>query len=119
MIVLSWLRRYGWLLLFSLIVVFVTIAAFVLRKKPTDGLTMMTAIKTELVGIRAEGELERRLAEKGAAAAAAEVTLAYERQKDALDEIERKEAEDLKENPAKLAGFLARAGARRSSRART
>jgi hypothetical protein len=116
MVVLSFIRRYGWFILFAIAVVLTAIVAIVLRKKPTDGLTAATAIKTELAGIRAEGELERRLAAKGAEAATAEVERAYEAEKNAMAELERKEAEELKADPVKLAGYLARAGARRRYR---
>lgn len=112
----SFIRRYGWLILFALVTALVTIAMIVLRKKPTAGLTMATTIKTELAGIRAEGELERRLAAKGAEAATAEVNLAYEKQKHELEERERVEAQRLKDDPVALAGMLARAGARKQYR---
>jgi hypothetical protein len=116
MVVLSFLKRYTWLVLFAIAVVLATIIAVLSRRKPTDGLTRGAVIKAELAGIRAEGELERRLAAKGAEAAKAEVERAYESEKHAMAESERKEAEELKADPVKLAGFLARAGARRRHR---
>lgn len=111
------IRRYLWLGLFAVAVVAGAIVLIVFRKKPSvDALGAMTKIKTELAGIRAEGEMERRAAEHGAAAALAEANLAYERRKAELLQHEQKEAEELRDDPVALAGMLARAGARRRLR---
>lgn len=109
--VVTGLKRYGGFLLFVLGVV---LGIFLFKRRMPGVPAPATAIKTELAGIRAEAAFEKRQAEIGHQNALEEIHDAYALQKDAMDVAERAEATALLDDPQRLAGFLARAGVRRS-----
>ena len=115
----SVIRRYGWLILFTLGAVLTAAIVIVARwrtaSKPVIAApSVVDAVQAELAGIRAEGALEREIAKKGLIQTRAEIELAYEHEKYILQDDERRQAEALRADPVRLAGFLARAASRRS-----
>ena len=110
---LACIRRYAWFGFFALLIVGGAVLLFVLRQKPVGGLSAAASLKTELAGIRAENEMDRRRAATDSATATQAVNLAYEKQKADLTTDERAEAQTLAADPVALAGLLARAGSRR------
>lgn len=103
---IDWLKRYGWLALVALGAV---LSWVVFRRHPP-----VRQIKAELEGIRAERDAKIAIAVDGKEAALAQVQQRYEAQVGTLEAHEKAEAEKLAGDPQALAGFLARAGARRS-----
>jgi len=111
----SFLRRYGWFVLFALAVVGTALAAIFSRRKTPLANAPTETLKAELSAIQAEGALERKIAEVGLNAATAYIELEYQKQRADLGVDAQREAESLRGDPVELAKFLARAGSRRSA----
>ena len=104
---LRWLRTYWY---FPLAVAGVLVAFALFGAWRRRDMTPIRAIRAELDVATAAGEARKLEAELGAARASAEVVRKYHKSINALDQRQAKQAEALKDDPAKLAAFLVRAG---------
>jgi len=104
---LCWLGRHWYIP----VVVVLGVAVWILSR----GRTSPTApVEVELEAIEAGAEVRRVNAKLGAEQARQHVQDKYREQLAALDEKQRARAEELSNDPAKLAKFLVRAGKRGS-----
>jgi hypothetical protein len=89
-----------------------TILAFVLNKRGQKGIEVPAApdIVTEMKAVKAEANVQKLQAELGADHARAQVEADHAAAIAKLDADQKQQADDLKNDPAKLAAFLVRAG---------
>ena len=102
----TWIKPRWYIPLFVLGV----ILGWVLFGKRRERGTPLAQTKVELQAIEAAGQVKNKVAELGAEKAKAWVEANYQAQLTALDTKQKAQAEELKNDPPKLAAFLVRAG---------
>lgn len=105
----EWLKRYWKIPLFILAVV---LGWLLFRRSRVKG-TPLKQTQVELEALEAEGRVRAKEAELGAAKAREWVEANYQAEKAALNDAQLKQAEELRNDPAKLAAFLVRTGSGR------
>lgn len=105
---MTFVRRYAGFLAFALGVVF----AYVFLRRPRPA-PIRTLIETELSGIRAESDAEKKVAKLGIEGARRAVEEDYAHVKRQLDQTELRSVAILEHDPVALARFLARVGRKR------
>jgi hypothetical protein len=101
-----WLKRWSGFLLFAVGGLLMWV---LLQKRGASP----HVIKSELKAIKAEARAAKAQEEKGLHVALAEVQKEYLGALRALDETEKMQANELRQDPQALAGFLVRAAGRR------
>jgi ABC-type transport system involved in cytochrome bd biosynthesis fused ATPase/permease subunit len=102
----EWLKGHWYVPFFCLSM----ILGWLIFRKSRDRGTPIAQTRTELKAIEAESNARKAIAELGAAQARALVEANYQAELQKLTDIQKKEVEVLRDDPAKLAAYLVRAG---------
>jgi hypothetical protein len=113
---MNWIQKHLKIILAVLTFVGLLILGLALNKRGQKVIEVPAPpdLKNEIRAIKAEADVQKLKATLGAEQARAKVEADHAETLQKLDEKQKKQADELKQDPAKLAAFLVRAGKAKS-----